>query len=484
MAKRFVDFSSWTITQKAIAIVTIPLLVQLICFAGILKLVNEVEQVDDRDSQFKEAVARINWALASTLLMVNAASQTPQDKTAAKLIDKWTLQSKMEGETAKSLLSTDKTSAVLSEQLDSKFHSLRQEVASASAAGKPGDVQAICFNRMPEILVLRSEILKNHSNVTATASKTAPELRALEKSALCVLAIVDVASALFLIVVFSRGIVERLDVLKSNTTRFSENMPLLSAVTGSDELSQLDGSFRAMVAGYQEAQRRKQDYVSMISHDVRTPLTNLAGVLELLEEGRLGNLSEKGTHTVQRAHRNIDRILKLIKNLLDIERLESGEMQLDLEPVYVSTILQSAQDAVIDIANEQNIRLISDPTDMIIVADKQALEQVLVNLLGNALKFSPANTVVRMCAKPLGGEVEFRVIDQGRGIPENFKEKIFDRFKQVKREDADTKGGAGLGLAICSALVKAHGGTICVESKEGEGSSFIFRIPINSGSGE
>jgi PAS domain S-box-containing protein len=228
-----------------------------------------------------------------------------------------------------------------------------------------------------------------------------------------------------------------------------------------------------------EVLRLKRDFVAMVSHELRTPLTSVQTFLGSLSAGTYGDVSERLERKLSIAQRNVGRLMELINNLLDFEKLEAKEIEPAEDGVAVGDVVGAAVDSVSDLAEKQHIVLESNGvcSDRRIHADRDMIVQVLINLLGNAVKFAPAESTVKVTAEDLTDSVKFKVIDHGRGVPEKFQQRIFERFEQVSSADATEKGGTGLGLAICRTIVTKHGGSIGVESKEGSGSTFWFIIP-------
>lgn len=224
-------------------------------------------------------------------------------------------------------------------------------------------------------------------------------------------------------------------------------------------------------------ERMKQEFVSMVSHDLRTPLTSVQAAITLLLSGAGGQLSANGVEILNMADDNIGRLIALINDLLDIEKMESGKLQLNLSPTPLQTVFDSSVNAVQGFARTQQIDIAVTPTDLQIDADADRIVQILVNLVSNAIKFSPKASTVTIEASAADDTVEIRVIDQGRGVPEEQRKTIFDRFQQVNATDAAEKQGSGLGLAICKAIVEGHGGTIGVSAGEKGGSIFWFKLP-------
>jgi PAS domain S-box-containing protein len=231
------------------------------------------------------------------------------------------------------------------------------------------------------------------------------------------------------------------------------------------------------LSGRQEVERLKAEFVATVSHELRTPLTAIRGALGLLAGGVVGPLSEEARQAVDVAERNAVRLMTLINDILDLERLEQGRVELDLGEVAVADVLERAVDTIAPLAAERGVALEVPRTSARAWADADRLAQVVVNLLSNAVKFSPAGSPVTLAVLESAQWVEVRVTDRGRGIPAAYHEVIFERFRQVAASDARDHGGSGLGLAIAKSLVERHGGRIGVESDEGRGSTFWFRVP-------
>lgn len=237
------------------------------------------------------------------------------------------------------------------------------------------------------------------------------------------------------------------------------------------------------ITARREVERLKQEFVSMMSHDLRTPLMSIQASLSLLSVGASGDLPPSAKRNVLDAERNISYIISLINSLIDVERMDSAKLQVHASPTELLPLLEAAVQAVRSLATNKGIALECtkvDP-DIEVNADGDRVIQVLINLVSNALKFSPRDTTIRLIANFSGdGNVEIQVSDQGRGIPEADLKSVFERFKQVKEIDATKHKGSGLGLAICKSIVEAHGGTIGVRSVEGEGTTFWFTLPLAS----
>jgi CheY-like chemotaxis protein len=224
----------------------------------------------------------------------------------------------------------------------------------------------------------------------------------------------------------------------------------------------------------------KDEFVSVVSHELRTPLTSIRGSLGLLASGRLGTLQEKGQRMLEIAVANTDRLVRLINDILDIERMQSGKIALQKQECNAADLMTQAAEAMRALAEKAEVTLSVTPQSERLWADPDRILQILTNLLSNAIKFSSRGSTVWLTAEHQDGHLLVHVKDQGRGIPADKRESIFERFQQVDASDAREKGGTGLGLAICRSIIHQHGGRIWVESTLGEGSTFSFILPVLS----
>lgn len=225
--------------------------------------------------------------------------------------------------------------------------------------------------------------------------------------------------------------------------------------------------------------QRKTDFVSSVSHELRTPLTSIKGYASILLAGKLGALPEEVRLRLEKVNKHSDELVQLVNELLDISRIESGKVTMKQEPQNLRKIVEEAIDMVSVLAKEKQIELsYVIPEDTLnILADRQQLQRVFINIINNAVKFTPSGGKINVRSKTMNNHVQIDVTDTGYGIPEDSLEKLFNEFYRVDNPINQQIKGTGLGLALVKHIIEAHKGKIWVRSKVGAGSTFSFTIP-------
>ncbi len=247
---------------------------------------------------------------------------------------------------------------------------------------------------------------------------------------------------------------------------------------------ELGGQMRFLAVVRDVTERRqvdqmKTEFVSTVSHELRTPLTSIAGSLGLIAGGAAGELPERAHRLVEIAQANSARLIRLINDILDIEKIESGRMTFNVQALPLARLLPQAVEAIRPFAatHEVTLELGEVPADAVVLADEDRLLQVVTNLLSNAAKWSPRGGTVPVSVTPLGRYVRISVADEGPGITEEFRPRIFGKFAQADSSDTRQKGGTGLGLSIVREIVERLGGTVGFDSVPGDGTVFHVDLP-------
>lgn len=224
--------------------------------------------------------------------------------------------------------------------------------------------------------------------------------------------------------------------------------------------------------------KMKTEFISTVSHELRTPLTAISGALGILVNGLAGTLPEQSARMIKIAHNNSQRLIHLVNDLLDMEKLVAGKMHFEFQPQMLRPLIQQSIEANAAFAQQYGVSYeLIYGSDIKVSVDHQRLLQVLANYLSNAAKFSPLNDVVTIEVHIRFGSVRVTVTDKGPGVPEDFRTRLFQKFSQADSSDTRQKGGTGLGLAICKEIIERMGGNVGMKSEIGNGASFYFDLP-------
>jgi two-component system, NarL family, sensor histidine kinase BarA len=273
----------------------------------------------------------------------------------------------------------------------------------------------------------------------------------------------------------------------------SARMHMATVEEANRELTEKNRRLAQAVERLQEADRVKSNFLATVSHELRTPLTSVIGYSEMLLEGIAGPLNDEQREYVRTVMEKGDQLLQLITGILDISRMEAGEMRIERAPVDLDEVVSVALSTIAPHARRKRLSLhcTVPPGLPLVLGDRDKIRQVLLNLLGNAVKFTPEAGKIEVSAevgalkRDQSGNAEGEargvrvwVRDSGIGVPMEHHKRVFDPFFQVDNTSTREYGGTGLGLSIVKRLVDAHGGTVWVESEPGKGSTFSFTVPL------
>jgi histidine kinase len=277
----------------------------------------------------------------------------------------------------------------------------------------------------------------------------------------------------------SRSIVAPLRAMMDASQRIAEgHYDERVQARGSDELGQLALRFNQMAEQLEQVESMRRRLIGDVTHELRTPLTAIKGSMEGLIDGVLPS----STETFEQIHQEADRLNRLVDDLQELSRVEARAYPLDLRPVDVASLVGTISKRLGFQFEDKGVTLTSSlpPSPMRVLADEDRIVQVLTNLAGNALQYTPSGGSVALSVQSVDDTVQFVVKDTGLGIPSEHLAHIFDRFYRVDKSRSRVRGGSGIGLTIARHLVEAHGGRIWAESKgEGQGSTFFFTLPAS-----
>lgn len=474
--------------HKGLILVLVPLAIQLVFIATLWQLLKQADYQTRRLAHAKEVTLQINLVTQDLLDCGRAgalykmvkkeafrdqvASKLDQMFTDVDLLETLSMNSPAERDAFSRIKPVIKDSMILIEDSIRKVEN--REMMPQLVITDMGKQITDVVGRIKTVMGELSDIQRQVENEAPVAEARSREMIMYWIS--CGVAL-DVLVAVGLAIFFNKQLLGRLKIMIENTRRLATNSALLPRTTGGDEIAHLDKVFHEMAQALHEASEYKKELVSMVSHDLRTPLTSIQTSLALIEVGACGEIPDRVRGEIAVAERSATRLINLINDLLDIEKMEAGKLEMTLQRTQSLSIFERSVEAVTAFADQHNITIAMPEIDYDLTADADRLVQVLVNLLSNAIKFSPDGSTIKLDVVEHNTSYEFRVSDQGPGIPSEYKDSVFERFKQVEGVSSAKLKGTGLGLAICKAIVQGHNGEIGVDSEVGQGTTFWFHVP-------
>ncbi len=478
-----------SVAQKGLIMAAVPLLLGLIYLAALSFLLENAQVVAEREYRSRTIVSEANQAqrdLFDAGSAIIAWNYMRNDALRKRLDDAIAVIPERAAK-LKALLKDDPSRTERLKAVEAQAQSVvtvlnwhkRQIEAS------PQDVYHFQFGKfrsqiegsfktyVDELHRLTSEERQIQENLPTNVEGRKQELRLYMLAG----ALLNLLLSLGVVVYFSRDIAARLKILSRNAELFVEHKPLLAPIEGSDEVAELDVAFRKMADDVARAEEMKQAFVAMVSHDLRSPLAAINGAVELVESGLYGEITEKGKKRLRTAQTECDRLLLLVNELLDIEKMEAGMMEMKLAPTDLAELVVQSINSVKTLAETNAVKIEVFGDHAIVSVDKERIMQVFINLLSNAIKYSPQGSTITVSVAMKQDSAHIKIEDQGQGIPRHMLESVFDRFQQAHGGGAGT---SGLGLAICKAIVEAHGGKIGVVSEVGSGSMFWLHLPTSN----
>ncbi|MBY0550346.1 MAG: HAMP domain-containing histidine kinase [Candidatus Obscuribacterales bacterium] len=473
-----------SVRKKGILLVSIPVVFQLLLTGLLGYLYSQAEQQALKESQARLLVIRSNNLLsavydAGQMLVVYTAVK---DRTMYErwLVKKENLLQQLDSLNKLSVLSSSPDAYSRLIKISNKGVKVMDESYRRVEQNKSVDI----YQQVPELKSFTDSIISEigfvlTKDLKSQIGNTLSEERVRQLIASCLYAgiFIDISIAIALSQFFGASIEKRLNVISDNTRRVRERQELNPQVDGTDEIANLDEEFHVLTKELRESERLRSEFISMISHDMKAPLMSVELTLEQIERKLKTTQDESLNDELNSVNNNMRRVMGLIRDILDLERGASGKLSLELEELNLDDVFARVTMSVKVLAVQKNVTLAVESHEESVFADKRRLEQVLVNLLSNALKFAPEGSQVALRGSKSGTEVEIRVTDSGVGVPEQDRLRIFERFEQSTQGDT-VRGdaGSGLGLAICKTIIDSHEGQIGYEPGPDGGSQFWIRL--------
>lgn len=478
------------IATKGLLIVSLPLIVQVLIVSVMWVLQARAEQhvaaavTSRRIVQECSAITRSAYTLSIDMMllqMVEADALTDQfNKRKASLL--------LHAAKLKALLSGKPSQVERVNEFERVLSLLLSDIQRLGAAVQKKNANEaldLIPNLRRGVIVANREIDRIMGEVEAQEkvehdTAIVPEQVAIviQRQWLLVVLVINALLCLVLARFFTRSITSRIDVLITNSKRLAKNEPLIPVMGGEDELAQLDCTFHQMTEDLLEARMEKQRFISMITHDLRSPLTSFGIFFEQIEIGGFGAVSDVLRERVPKLRSAVQRSTGLINELLDRDKLESGQLvSSERYDVDLGVVLNESITVLQFLAQEKEIDVVYELPEIIVRADESRMIQVFQNLIANAIKFSPRGGTITIAAETRGDLVSVTVRDQGPGIAPADQERVFQRYEQVHDKGGVHLAGSGVGLWVCREIIRLHGGTIAIESTVGNGTVFIVQLP-------
>jgi signal transduction histidine kinase len=473
--------------HKGLLLVSIPLCFELSIFTVLINLQDQVEQQAQRVHNHKKFNDGANRIMRDILAIAGAINDySMYSCLTGNRLDGWIADIRRNFQEVKQ--SADRPSVLSAiEECESGIGLVRDQLAQAKQKMQnPNydvsvihDTKRIIQNQLDKTLRVALLRLAQRSLRITDDDETKTIRDRIEILLKCALGL-SVLFAFIGATMYSKHLVGRLSLLGENARRLAQGEQLLSPVSGSDEIAELDRNFHYAAELIEAAKRMRQEVTAMISHDLKAPLQTVRSFLEMLEHGFFGTLDEPETRLLLTTQNACEHMVVLIDSVLQLEKLRTGNVQLQTVSVELAPLLDKCIAAIKLLTEEKGVILVEgykQSSSASVEGDAFWLEQVFVNILSNAVKFTAKNSTVSVSTEKSEMHAVIRITDQGPGISKEDRSLIFDRFHRVQ----STAGiaGTGLGLPIARELIELHHGSIAVESEVGRGSTFAISLPLS-----
>lgn len=484
------------LTHKAFILILVPLFFELLFISTLAVLLNNAEAEAFAEARAKAVVAEANtiselYYVTASAMAAASVSRDPEalhfvDDKLQRIKDHIQILDELPAANEKQKEAIKEVEKTASRGLE-LLKTARNQIGAGSLALlvlRGNDVRYKLKGVYDDLMLALHRVAEEEfENV---GSPTQHNSRFWVRQILMVGIALNIVLAVGLALAFVGSTRSRLLTLMQNAQRVAAKQPLAPLVGGSDEIAELDRVFHDMAKALDEAAEKekhmnalKQRFIAMVGHDIRAPLTCIQGALEMLESGVYGELSANGTRQISTANESANRLMALVRDLLELDKLAEGKLSVNAIAQDASDLCQSAVNEMELLASNKEIKLATDyDEDCEVLADSDRIVQVLVNLISNAVKFSPTGGTITIRAHARETDALFEIEDQGRGIPAEKVDKLFKRYSQLEEDDAKILKGFGLGLNISKEIMEAHNGDIGCRSEVGKGTTFWFTLPL------
>lgn len=472
-----------TLFHKGLLLVCIPLCFEITIFAMLLDLQHQADLQAQKVSRNKEINDGLNFILRKNLMLgkMEIASFTSpafKDNLAEIFVnlDRLNVLTKDRPDLNRNVRNCEKSMRAAEQSL----HDVQRKLMKGESPHSEFVMQARTELVKEVNASIGADFLELADKSSAgTEDNRGTELRERSEKLLLFAIALSVLVGISGAALFTQHLVRRLNRLSTNAAILAKGGPLLPVEKGTDEVAELDRSFHNAADAIQHATKMRREVTAMITHDLKTPLQSIMSFLEMLHLGLLAKLNDKGTGLLDQSEKETRKMVSLIDSVLQLEKLRSKKVNLQIEKLAIVPVIDKSVDAVQAQADEKGIevkREYGQHSGEIVQADSFWIEQVLVNILSNAIKFSPPKSFVVIAIRSNKDDLVIRISDKGPGIAEQERKLVFERFHRVKVA-GESVAGSGLGLAISKELIEMHNGAIELESELGAGSTFGIRLP-------
>jgi signal transduction histidine kinase len=473
--------------HKGLLLIFVPLLVQLLFFVQLFNLVNQAEALGREQANRAEVMEAADqfimefgttWTVIICKLFLSHAYKLDPEafKTHMDLVFARVRPLTGEYRGMDSIVAE-------AQQATQEQYDLQKEVQAVSATPEANSQLPLLgyvklrskFARSAARGVALKQIVENEISTMKDTYRRNEDKRVSLKKQIFIGVAADFTVTVLLLFAFLWDITKRLKMLVANAYLLPTGKALNERVSGSDELAMLDGVLHDASEELQKAKDYRKSLTEMVAHDLRSPLSSARSTVDLLLNPGVYDSGEQSLAHLAKLRRSLIQLTAFVEDLLTIDRLESRKLELELSLFKIHSLIDETFDSLAVKAQSRDIKLVKEGADSEVVADQSRIAQVVMNLLTNAIKHSPDGGTVRVLTRHDVDTVKLSVIDQGKGIAESERERIFQKF--VQNKDFRQQEGFGLGLAICKLIIDAHRGTIGLKSKVSEGSEFWFTLP-------